>query len=323
MLRHCVAPSVLTATLLWGTVPQFAISDDTGRTAELKKHLGNFHFSLTHHGPADKPFYALQFTTRHPASSDNPFLQRSLIRQQQAVKIIDFLQDSGVLATAKQSSTPNVTHPQTTPCYVLRVHGGSTDVTQVLPWDLSMLRLLDGLQTALDPPVAKSLQSLRDRLSGYRNMWEQASDASQDFTHTVKGGRLRFVREDRVTVIHIASERGIGNATIQPRALPWPRELLLRFHLRGLESLKINNGNHAIEVALGSIQPHSSRVSQLRDGKEQPLNRQSPLWTEVRVAGSHAQLPLDKNGFLEVAVPASMLRGKVRQLQLQWIDFYR
>lgn len=85
--------------------------------------------------------------------------------------------------------------------------------------------------------------------------------------------------------VDITSEKGIGRATLE-RTARWPRAMLFRLHLRGLEGLEMIAG------------PDTVRVSR-------PTAEGPPA-----------------AGWYDVAVPDSLLRGH-QALTVTWVDFYR
>jgi hypothetical protein len=141
--------------------------------------------------------------------------------------------------------------------------------------------------------------------------------------------------EDAVTVstdggkaiLSITSPSGIGKATIDRTDERWPKEVVLRVRLRGLESLTISSGN--VKLA-ASVLSHSgnTRLLHLRtDGKEGPqLTKDSPYWMDIHVLDARgkpaAGLP-EKDGCFEMTIPKALLDEKAKTVTIEWIDFYR
>jgi hypothetical protein len=140
--------------------------------------------------------------------------------------------------------------------------------------------------------------------------------------------------EDRVTValadgnviFTVTSPRGIGGATIERKGETWPQAVVLRLHLRGLESLAISCGEMKLSA---SVLSHSGNARLLHlgtNGKEGPqLTKDSPHWTDVRVLDASGKpitgLP-DKGGYFELAIPTALLE-KAKVMKVEWVDFYR
>src|SRR5271156_6698632 len=54
------------------------------------------------------------------------------------------------------------------------------------------------------------------------------------------------------TIFAITSPSGIGGAAVERRGGSWPKQLVLRVHLRGLESLRITAGDLTLSVSVAS-----------------------------------------------------------------------
>jgi hypothetical protein len=124
----------------------------------------------------------------------------------------------------------------------------------------------------------------------------------------------------------VKSPSGIGSATIERVEKTWPEAVALKLHLKGLESLVLSSGKVKLSASVSS-QEEKPRVRLWKDDKEdEPLDRKSLLWMEVRILGSDGKpapkLPL-KDGWFEMTLPRALLDGKPPSLSVQWIDFYR
>jgi hypothetical protein len=141
--------------------------------------------------------------------------------------------------------------------------------------------------------------------------------------------------EDRITIkatagqtiFSVTSPSGIGGATITRQEARWPKEIILRFHLRGLEDFRISNGLVEIGGAVASHSGHAVRLHLKEKGKEgPPLTRENPFWTEItrRDADGRATEGLPKEGgYFEMKLPPALLNDQTKRLTLSWIDFYR
>src|SRR5262245_19574535 len=82
--------------------------------------------------------------------------------------------------------------------------------------------------------------------------------------------------KDRV-VFAVKSPSGIGQAVITRTEGKWPA-VVLRLHLKGLESFRVSNGMVTLDAAV-SLQDGKPKVRQWKDGKEDaPLDEKSPFW---------------------------------------------
>jgi hypothetical protein len=135
------------------------------------------------------------------------------------------------------------------------------------------------------------------------------------------------VRADKDrTVFVVKSPFGISQAVIERQDEDWPKAVVLRLHLKGLEHFRASNGKVTLDAA-ASIQEGKAKLRLWKDGKEDaPLDERSPFWVDVRILdgnGKPAQeLPL-KDGYFEMDLPKAFFEGRPRSITLNWIDFYR
>jgi hypothetical protein len=124
-------------------------------------------------------------------------------------------------------------------------------------------------------------------------------------------------------VATVESKSGIGSATLSRVGESWPKELVVRLHLRGLESFKVENGRTVVEWSKSSSGDQASRVS-LRQaaGGEQALVAGSRYFSELKTVGTDPTVPL-RDGYFEIALPAALLEDNPEEITLRWIDFYR
>jgi hypothetical protein len=135
------------------------------------------------------------------------------------------------------------------------------------------------------------------------------------------------VQEDKAKVVFIVkSPFGISQAVIERRGEKWPGAVVLRLHLKGLESFRASNGKVTINAAV-SRPEGKLKVRIWKDGKEDaPLDAKSPFWTAIRIVGGDGKpakrIPL-KGGYFEVSLPRVFFEGNPKVITLNWIDFYR
>ena len=134
------------------------------------------------------------------------------------------------------------------------------------------------------------------------------------------------VRADKEKVTFIVkSPSGISQAVIEPQD-DWPKIVVLRLHLKGLESFRVSNGKTRLDAAV-SIQEGKPKVRLWKDGKEDaPLDENSPFWTDIRMVGGDgkpaSEIPL-KNGYFQMTLPRAIFEGNPKAITVAWIDFYR
>jgi len=133
------------------------------------------------------------------------------------------------------------------------------------------------------------------------------------------------VRADKgKAILIVKSPSGISQVVIERQDEIWPKVVMLRLHLKGLESFRVSNGKIRLDAAVSS---QSGKVRIWKDGNENsPLDEKSPFWADIRIVGSDGkparELPL-KDGYFEMAMPKALFEGSPKTITVNWIDFYR
>lgn len=133
---------------------------------------------------------------------------------------------------------------------------------------------------------------------------------------------VRFNVEDGKTFIDIQSKSGMGNIKLRRQSETWPKTILVRLHLKGLESFKVKNDEVAIEWSVSSGGKNPSKVTLWKGKDELSLGDDSPFFTKVRLVGENKTIPLEK-GYFVVPLPAKLFEDSPKIIELNWIDFYR
>ena len=128
------------------------------------------------------------------------------------------------------------------------------------------------------------------------------------------------------TAFDVKSPFGIGQAVIERLGDEWPKAVVLRLHLKGLESFRASTGTVTLDAAVSSQKEGNEKVRIWKDGKEDdPLDEKSRFWMDIRILtgdGKPArELPL-KDGWFEMTLPPAFFEGNPKSITLNWIDFY-
>jgi hypothetical protein len=128
------------------------------------------------------------------------------------------------------------------------------------------------------------------------------------------------------TAFEVRSPFGISQAAIERVEDDWPKAVVLRLNLKGLERFTASNGKVTVDAAV-SIRDGKAEVRVWKDGKEEaPLDAKDPLWMDVRILGDDGkpakELPL-KRGHFEIVLPKALFEGNPKSITVSWIDFYR
>jgi hypothetical protein len=134
--------------------------------------------------------------------------------------------------------------------------------------------------------------------------------------------RFRSMIEGDITVIDIRSDSGIDRATLTRRAQQWPKSMVVRLHLRGLESFKASAGKVTVEWSVSSSTGRAVAVSLRTTTGETMLDAKSPCFSKISIVGGTGKLPL-RNGHFDVPLPPGLFRDNPASLTLSWVDFFR
>jgi hypothetical protein len=135
------------------------------------------------------------------------------------------------------------------------------------------------------------------------------------------------VRVDKYkTVFAVRGPLGISDAEIERLGNKWPETVMLRLHLKGLESFRASNGQVTLDATV-STDEGMPTVRLWKGGNENvELDEKSPFWMDVRILAGDGKLakaiPV-KDGYFEIALPKPFFDGNPRSITLRWIDFYR
>lgn len=150
--------------------------------------------------------------------------------------------------------------------------------------------------------------------------------ASAPFEITAKENVMLTTTMEGEKTIFSINGPGIGNAKVQRLGDAWPTEVVLRFHLGGLENLTISSGGMKLSTSVLSHSGNKQLTHLWKDGKEGPsLDEKSPYWMPIQrldATGKPAQGLPPKGGWFEMTLPPALLKES-KAIELGWIDFYR
>jgi len=139
--------------------------------------------------------------------------------------------------------------------------------------------------------------------------------------------QVKVATEGDKTVFTVTSRSGIGGAVIGRAGDRWPKTIVVRLRLRGLESLTISHGTAKLSASVLSHSGNKRLLHLWKGGKEGPqLEKDSQHWADIRTFDSMGKpiqgLPA-KGGYFEMTLPNALLEGNPKSITLGWIDFYR
>ncbi|WP_254506836.1 hypothetical protein [Anatilimnocola floriformis] len=133
-----------------------------------------------------------------------------------------------------------------------------------------------------------------------------------------EGTTVAITGDDKHAIVEIRCERGIDTCYLVRSGEAWPKEITLKLHLRGLESLKVSHGNSAIEWSVASSADHTARSSYHSGKRVGELKAGDPLFSEAKFIKGEKE-----TSYFQVPIAAKHLAENPARIKLQWIDFYR
>lgn len=135
---------------------------------------------------------------------------------------------------------------------------------------------------------------------------------------------------DDTAYFTVESKSGIGEATVQWVAGLPLEHIVLRFHLRGLEGLRLVYGDTAVHLSLSSVDGghvmQTVAPAQVQGAEESPVTPESDDWLDTKIVSTSGaeqpSLPLE-DGFIEVELPPRFWLERHTRFSIRWIDFYR
>ncbi len=125
----------------------------------------------------------------------------------------------------------------------------------------------------------------------------------------------------------VESPTGISSATIKRITKEWPRQVVLRLHLKGLERLTISNGDTTLNLSVSSHREDPLVQLWLNNEEDAALNTTSRFWMRVHRVDTEKlspnENPTKSRRYYEMQLPQALLAGSANTLTAKWIDFYR
>ena len=134
--------------------------------------------------------------------------------------------------------------------------------------------------------------------------------------------KISIVAQDQTTTVNITCPVGIDLTRLERVGQRWPNAIIIHLHLKGLESFEATSGAVTLLVSIPSTGELVPRVSLRQKGAEAALGKNSPYWTDVRMVGGPAKIPL-ADGYFKVPLPSKLWESNPPSIQLRWVDFYR
>ncbi|WP_425615973.1 hypothetical protein NA78x_005910 [Anatilimnocola sp. NA78] len=144
-------------------------------------------------------------------------------------------------------------------------------------------------------------------------------------SETQLGTSIVIAAEGERTVIDVRCERGIDRNTIKRTSDAWPKSIVVRLRLKGLESFSVKKDNFSLNCSVPSSGEPKSHCELSSGNRQAVLEPADPLYLKARLVSTgktEPKVPLE-NGYFEIELPAKLFADNPPQIDLQWVDFYR
>lgn len=122
--------------------------------------------------------------------------------------------------------------------------------------------------------------------------------------------KIVFTASSELLLIDITSPTGIGSVTIEKASGQWPPKIVMRQHVKGLESFKFKYGAKTVEVSVSATQ---TREMLVQEGQIGTLGPGDASWVNVT----------RNPGYFDIEAPADFMKSGENKFTIEWIDFYR
>jgi hypothetical protein len=124
---------------------------------------------------------------------------------------------------------------------------------------------------------------------------------------------VTFSATNDILSIDITSPTGIGSTAIEKTDGKWPSKIVMRMHVKGLESFKFHYADTSIEVSASSHGASTVSETYEQAGLRGTLKFGDPSWIKVTWG----------EGYFDVKASAAFLKSGADKFTIEWIDYYR
>ncbi len=121
--------------------------------------------------------------------------------------------------------------------------------------------------------------------------------------------RIVFTTSNEMVLIDITSPTGIGSVMIAKASGQWPPKIVMRLHVKGLESFKFKHGAQTVEVSVST----QTREMLVQEGQISALSPGDAHWMNVT----------SNSGYFDLEAPAAFMQSEESKFTIEWINFYR
>jgi hypothetical protein len=125
--------------------------------------------------------------------------------------------------------------------------------------------------------------------------------------------RVTFNAMTDTLAIDTTSPTGIGSTRIEKTSGEWPPQIVMRLHVKGLESFKFRYADTIIDVNVSSHGDQTVTETYQQGGQMGTLSAGDSHWIAVTRGPD----------YFDLEAPASFFKSGENKFTIEWIDFYR
>jgi len=125
------------------------------------------------------------------------------------------------------------------------------------------------------------------------------------------------------TVIDVRSKQGIGGMVLYSKDGNWPKRLIVRLYLNGLEGFDVVVGDrlHSCGITSGEDQILHQEIRHTGSTSSKILKSSDRMWIPIK----HRQFDggESSDSYFEIVLIPSKLFANEEKIGINWVDFYR
>ncbi len=133
--------------------------------------------------------------------------------------------------------------------------------------------------------------------------------------------RIEVTSSDAATTVSVRSPFGIGSAVLSRVDDHWPKRMILRLHLKGLEGLKLSSDNVELVAEVSPID--NKRYLHIAEGRQAATKLEECEIRALDNDGRPTQAVSLQQGYYEVRLPKELFAMNPESITMNWVDFYR
>jgi hypothetical protein len=124
---------------------------------------------------------------------------------------------------------------------------------------------------------------------------------------------ITFSTAGDMLLIEVTSPTGIGSAAVEKTSGQWPGKIVMRLHVKGLESFTFRYADVRIDASVSSHGDNAVSEAYQQSGTSGAAAPGDPYWIAIAPG----------EGYFDLEAPADFVKSGEDKFAIEWIDFYR